>query len=202
MARGWINTLKPPATELRFAGVDPGRVGASVVVDQNCAVVLVLVWGRGLFSLATPLGSPLLSRPYRELSSNPEYPPMFFKGASVVAIEQPYLGKNVRSALSLATGVGHALAQVDAATEVVRPTAAEWRAKVFGGRRMGRAAAKETACLHYCRVRPEWVPWELTADEAEAWAIARYAWGYFLGRNQNDERIKEDTSVFDNCDDY
>lgn len=135
---------------MRYIGVDPGRTGALVVIDDQCVVQHVQRWKRHD-------APPVLELCY----------------GSVVAIERPFVGRSSASTITLAEWIGSALEQIrHHGCEILRPTATQWRAKIFGTARMRREEAKRAARLA--------APWAATDDEAEAYLMAKYALGWHM----------------------
>jgi hypothetical protein len=142
---------------MRFAGIDPGRTGALVVVgDDGLTVLHAELW-----------------------RDAPEPPILPVLPTDVVAVEEQYLGKNAKSFATLVRWTERLVVRLPEGCTIVRPLATTWRAAVFRRSRMSRAAAKRMA-LEAARLHAVDLPPELAAspDVSEAWAIARYAWGW------------------------
>lgn len=143
----------------RFGGLDPGQTGACVVVgDDGLAVLAVQNWE----GEKTP---PALS---------------CLEGVGLVALELPYAGEDFHAALVLAHWCGWAHRDLHAAgVEVVQALAVTWRAKVLRIGRVTREVAKakaiDAAQKHAVGLAPELAA---LPDVAEAWCLARYAWGW------------------------
>ena len=107
----------------RFVGIDPGREGACVVIgDDGVTVIDMVQWARA----AEPVPVPVLS-------------------GDVVAVEAAYVGKNVRSAMSLQFWRGRLIDRLPTGITLLEPTATIWRAKVLRRPRMTRVVAKAVA---------------------------------------------------------
>ena len=144
---------------MRFVGIDPGRTGALVVVGDDGQTALdVLTWaGQDM----PPAG--IVQR---------------LVPGDVVALEDQYIGAGAHASKTLHEWTVRLLVQLPDDVTVMRPLASSWRAKVFRRARLRRAAAKRLA-IAACREHSGLAD-ELAAmpDVAEAWAMARYAWGW------------------------
>jgi hypothetical protein len=141
---------------MRFAGCDPGQTGACVVVDEDGETVLaVQTW------------------------EDAELPPALtiLDGVVVLALEEQYIGPGAHASLTLAAWSIRMLDSLPSSIQVLRPLATSWRAKVFRGPRLRRAAAKRKAIEAASPYLVDHVA-KVTPDVAEAWAMARYAWGW------------------------
>ncbi|MEO0603266.1 MAG: hypothetical protein AAF211_17640 [Myxococcota bacterium] len=144
---------------MRFVGIDPGLTGALVAIDGDGATAVdVRTWKN---APAPPAGiAHLVAR------------------GDVVAIERPYVGKSPHAALALAEWIGWLRCLMPRRITLIRPFASEWRAKVLRRARIRRALAKRMAvalCLRHSGLRHEVAS---RHDVAEAWLMARYAWGW------------------------
>lgn len=146
---------------MRFVGVDPGKSGAAVEITTDGATVIRVVrWARA----ETPPDT--LAALLRDLGPG-----------DVVAVEQCYVGPGARASLTLAEWTGRLLAEIPADVEVLRPLAAQWRAKVLRSARLGRTDAKAAADR---AARLGTGTDVLTGHSSEAWCLARYAWGWSM----------------------
>lgn len=143
---------------MTYVGIDPGRTGAAVAVGDDG---LTVVWARS----------------WRALDVPPDDLPI--RSGDVVAVEAQYVGLGAHSSLRLAEWTGGMLAGLPRDVGVMRPLATTWRAKVLRQGRLTREAAKEAA-LVLCHRHAIGMPAELAwlVDVAEAWCMARYAWGW------------------------
>lgn len=138
---------------MTYAGIDPGQTGALVEIGADGHTVVRWVeWRR---ERVPPDGV------LADLS------------AEVVAVEAPYVGPGARASLTLAEWTGRLLAQMPAGPTVVRPTAAQWRPKVLRAS-PGRVEAKALAL----RAAASCGLVGVSDHVAEAWCLARYAWGW------------------------
>lgn len=146
---------------MRFVGIDPGRNGALVAVgDDGATATLVRHW--------------------RSQNRPPEEAWKGILADDVVVIEYPYVGRNAHSAIVLSEWIGRLLEHLPSDAEVLRPNAGAWRAKVFRRARLTRQAAKSlavAACVQHSGI-PERMARQ--HDIAEAWAMARYGWGFYV----------------------
>ena len=145
---------------MRYLGLDPGQSGALVeVASDGRTVVAWRQWRRE-------------RTPPRDLLSD-------LGAETVIAVEAPYVGRGARASLVLAEWTGAVLAQIPEDVTVLRPTAQQWRAKVLRAN-PDRASAKRLALR-----AAETVGWVGVPDHvAEAWCLARYAWGWSTSRRE------------------
>jgi hypothetical protein len=142
---------RPPA----FVGIDPGREGAAVVLAHDGVTVLELVqWARA----REPVPVPVIA-------------------GDVVAVEAAYVGRNVRSAMSLQFWRGRLIDRLPDGITLLEPLATTWRGKVLRRPRIGRDAAKALA-MEAARKYAIGLPDEYPDHVAESWLIARFAWGW------------------------
>jgi hypothetical protein len=138
---------------MRFVGIDPGQTGACVVVDDDgCTVLDVQRWSKQ----RTP---PLLT---------------VVEEGDVVALEAQHVARH-QASLVLAEWSGRMIATLPWVV-LLRPLATSWRAKVLRGGRLQRHPAKQLAIA----AASPYVPGTVTHDVAEAWCLARYAWGWAM----------------------
>lgn len=146
---------------MKYFGIDPGQTGAAVAVaGDGLTVVAVRAWRRhpippGLADLVEP--------------------------GDVVAVEAQYVGPGAHASLALAEWTGRLLEQLPAGCAILRPLATTWRARVLRRGRVSRSEAKGLA-IAACRAHAIGLAPELASkpDVAEAWCMARYAWGAAL----------------------
>jgi hypothetical protein len=158
--------MTPPR---RFCGVDPGQTGAAVwLADDGLTVLHVEYWVDAL----TPPRLPVLP-------------------TEVVAVEDQYLGKNARSFATLVRWTERLVVGLPDGVLLVRPLATTWRAAVLRRARLGRTAAKRVA-LEAVRLHARGMPEEFAGlpDVAEAWCLARFAWGW-AAKHEKHETQKE-----------
>ncbi len=147
----------------RIIGVDPGLVATGFGVIEI---------GRNSSSLYC--GSGVLRPP--PLQSFPQRLQQIFRGLSeqikkfapeLMAIENPFYAKNVKSAMLLGQARGIAiLAAAEAGVEVQEYSPLEVKQAVVG---YGRAAKEQVQAMIRCLLHP---PQNLTADAADALAVA------------------------------
>lgn len=139
---------------MRFVGIDPGQTGACVVVgDDGLTVLDQQRWSR----CRVP---PLLT---------------VVEAGDVVALEAQHVG-GPRASLVLAEWAGRMLATLPEPIVLLRPLATTWRAKVLRNGRLQREPAKRLAIA----AATPYLPGPVTHDAAEAWLLARYAWGWAM----------------------
>lgn len=142
---------------MRYLGIDPGQSGAACVVgDDGMTVIAATAWKR---SKSPPVLSDLI------------------RDASAIAVEGVHVGKGRRSSLTLAEWRGKLLTQIPAGVTVYHPQPSEWRGKVLRRSNLRRDDAKRAALLavrNAIGMPPEWADVD---HMAEAWCLARYAWG-------------------------
>lgn len=140
---------RPPA----FWGVDPGISGAAILLDHDGLTALWHVRCRGPVPPALPLVP-----------------------GDVVAIEAQHARAGRPGSLALSEWCGRLLAALPPDVVVLRPHPATWR-RVIGASGLRRAQAKARA-VRAAREHGRGLPERLSADHAEAWAIARWAWAW------------------------
>jgi len=96
----------------------------------------------------------------------------------IIAVEAQYVGPGAHASLRLAEWTGALLASLPPGCRILRPLATTWRARVLRRARMGRKEAKRAA-IAACVAHSSGLPAGVSAlpDVAEAWCMARYAWG-------------------------
>jgi len=150
-----------------YLGVDPGHSGAAVsLADDGLTVLAAWRWTPRV--LETQDGRVLAYSAPHQIAA-------VIGPHAVAAVEAPYVGLSHRGSLSLAEWTGGFLSGLDVG-EILRPTAAEWRAKVLHVGRVRRAPAKALA-LRAAALHARGLPW-LDDHVAEAWCLARFAWGW------------------------
>lgn len=139
---------------MRFVGIDPGQNGACVVVGDDGRTVLD-----------------------QQRWMKHRIPPLIeiIEGGDVVAFEAQHVG-GPRASLVLAEWSGRMLATLPPNITILRPLATTWRAKIFRQGRLQREPAKRLAIA----AALPYVPGTVTHDVAEAWCLARYAWGWAM----------------------
>lgn len=143
--------------ERRYVGIDPGQTGAAVIVGDDGLSILDIIRWRGAH------------RPPEILAVT---------AADLIAVEDQYGGAYPRSALELREWTVRLLVSLPDGAVVLRPLASQWRPKVFrGSAPRGRKACKSVA-REAARASFERAGQTMTDDSAEAWCLARYAWGY------------------------
>lgn len=137
---------------MRYAGIDPGQTGHCVVIGKDgCTVIAEQGWRR----LRIP---PVLT---------------ILEPGDVVALEAQHVA-GPHASLVLSEWCGRLLATLPSGLVILRPLATTWRAKVFRNGRLQRGPAKQMAI----RAATPYFPEPPGHDRAEAWAMARYAWGW------------------------
>ena len=146
---------------MRFVGIDPGQSGAIVVVGDDGMQVTEHLWWKNAW--IPPIAAAQI-----------------VQRGDVVSIERPYVGRDPKAAITLCEWIGwlRSLLPSERTITLIRPFASEWRAKVLRRARLGRALAKQlavAACIRHSGLPHA----EATRhDIAEAWLMARYAWGW------------------------
>lgn len=141
---------------MRFVGIDPGQTGHCVVIGDDGSTVLA---EQGWRKLRIP---PVIT---------------ILEPGDVVALEAQHVA-GPHACLVLAEWCGRLLATLPAGITVLRPLATTWRAKVFRNGRLQREPAKRVAIAAATPYLSAGTP--VTHDRAEAWAMARYAWGWAM----------------------
>lgn len=140
---------------MRYVGIDPGSTGACVVVADDGRTVLDQQrwWGH-------------------------KVPPRLtiIEPGDIVALEAQHVGRGNRSSLTLAEWAGSLIATLPEGITLLRPLATTWRARVLRQGRLQREPAKRLAIA---AATPH-LPGPVTHDAAEAWCLARYAWGWHM----------------------
>lgn len=139
----------------RFWGIDGGQTGAAVrLADDGLTALEVHEWRRRKLPPRLPI-----------------------EPGDVVALEAAYVGENPDSALKLQLWRGILIGGLPEGVHLLQPLATAWRAKVLRRSRMRRELAKDTA-MSVAREHARGLPAEYEDHTAEAWLIARYAWGW------------------------
>lgn len=140
---------------MRFVGIDPGQNGAAVVVGADGRTVLEEQrWTKARTPPAITVVQP----------------------GDVVALEAQHVA-GPHASIVLAEWSGRLLASLPDGAVVIRPLATSWRAKVFRSGRMRREPAKRLAIAAATK-HAAGIGTPITHDVAEAWCLARYAWGW------------------------
>lgn len=167
---------------MRFVGIDPGQAGAVVVLGDDGRTALDHRW-------------------WSQCKNPPRIAAQLVSPGDVVVIEGLYVGLNRQTAMTLSEWVGWLRCLMPDSIALLRPTAGEWRGKVFprGLRnpRMRRAEAKRIA-IRLCR-RESGLRDAIASrpDVAEAWCMARFGWGaHRAGRALAEPREITDRSVY------
>lgn len=157
----------------QFIGIDPGQAGALVAIGDDGKTAIDVRW-------------------WRDQAVPPKGLALGIGLVDVVTIERPYLGKNPHAALELAEWIGRSLTLLPRAVNLYRPTAMQWRAKVFRRGRMTRAQAKRLA-VKACQLHSGLAD-ELASrhDVAEAWGMARFGWARWTALQIRERRLRED----------
>ncbi len=150
---------------MRFIGIDGGRAGAYVEVGPDGLTALDLIEWRGA---ATP-------------------PVLPVRAGDVVALEAAYVGKNPQSAMKLQLWRGQLMATFPAGVQLLEPLATAWRAKVLRRAGMRREVAKAVA-IEAAKRNAIGLPDDFPDHVAEAWCLARYAWGWATAPRRNRRR--------------
>lgn len=143
---------------MRIWGIDGGQTGSAVRIAEDGLTALDCIeWKRR------------------------RDPPMLpIEPGDVVALEAAYVGENERSALTLQLWRGKLIGtmpECGRGVHLLEPLATTWRAKVLKRARMRRDQAKETA-MSVAKQHALGLPEEYEDHTAEAWLIARFAWGW------------------------
>jgi hypothetical protein len=182
---------------MRFVGVDPGQTGNCVVIgDDGTTVLDECGWtGAEMRKLANDSWRVRWSRfsgqtreshhqdfavkvgAERFLLDHHRAPPALtlLRAGDVVVLEAQHVS-GPHASLVLAEWCGRLIATLPEGITLLRPLATSWRAKVFRNGRLSREAAKRVAIAAATPYLPAVHP--VTHDRAEAWAMARYAWGW------------------------
>lgn len=139
----------------RYAGIDPGRTGALVVIgDDGMTVARIVEWHD---------------------SSEPPYLLDALAGVLRIAVEGLHVGKGRRSSITLAEWTGRLLAELPPGVPVERPQPSKWRGAVLRRANLRTDDAKAAAIR---AARPHLgLGHDPSSHVAEAWCLARYAWG-------------------------
>ncbi|MDI6753075.1 MAG: crossover junction endodeoxyribonuclease RuvC [Thermodesulfobacteriota bacterium] len=148
---------------MRILGVDPGLSGTGFGVIEVRKDGSIFYLGSGVIRPKSKLSFPQrLQQIYRGLSDQ-----IVIYTPFLIAVEQPFLAKNVKSAMLLGQARGAAiLAAAEAGVEVHEYSPLEVKQAVVG---YGRAAKEQVQAMIYALLSP---PKNLTADAADALAVA------------------------------
>lgn len=142
----------------RIWGIDGGQTGSAVRIDFDGLTALEVVeWRRRRDPPLLPI-----------------------EPGDVVALEAAYVGESEHSALSLQLWRGKLIGTLPGmgrGVHLLEPLATTWRAKVLRRPRLRREEAKKLA-LDMARLHARGLPETYEDHTAEAWLIARYAWGW------------------------
>jgi hypothetical protein len=137
----------------RLWGIDGALTGAAVrLADDGVTALEWHEWRR----------SPVVRLPIEE--------------GDIIALEQAYLGKSVRSFRSLVEWRERFKAGLPPVV-LAEPNASHWRAKVLRVAGLARKPAKERA-IAAATLHAKGLPAEVGPDLAEAWCLARWCWGW------------------------
>ncbi|MDO9209399.1 MAG: crossover junction endodeoxyribonuclease RuvC [Deltaproteobacteria bacterium] len=153
----------PKGKEIRIIGVDPGLGATGFGLIAMGSDGAILYRGSGVIRSPATLSFPQrIQRIYRRLAEEiKNYTP------HLMAVEQPFFAKNVRSAMLLGQAKGVAiLAAAEAGVEVHEYSPLEVKQAVVG---YGRAAKEQVQAMIYSLLHP---PKNLKADAADALAVA------------------------------
>lgn len=140
---------------MRFWGIDGGQTGAAVRLADDGVTALEHI-------------------PWKRRKDPPRLP---IEPGDVVALEAAYVGENEHAALALQLWRGILIGRLPEGVHLLQPLATSWRAKVLRRPRMRRELAKETA-MEAAKLHARGLPDEYEDHTAEAWLIARFAWGW------------------------
>lgn len=153
----------PKGKEIRIIGVDPGLGATGFGLIAMGSDGAILYRGSGVIRSPSTLSFPQrIQRIYRRLAEEiKNYTP------HLMAVEQPFFAKNVRSAMLLGQAKGVAiLAAAEAGVEVHEYSPLEVKQAVVG---YGRAAKEQVQAMIYSLLHP---PKNLKVDAADALAVA------------------------------
>ena len=153
----------PNGTEIRIIGVDPGLGATGFGLIAMGSDGTILYRGSGVIRSPSTLSFPQrIQRIYRRLAEEiKNYTPQ------LMAVEQPFFAKNVKSAMLLGQARGVAiLAAAEAGVEVHEYSPLEVKQAVVG---YGRAAKEQVQAM-ICSLLH--TPKNLKADAADAFAVA------------------------------
>jgi hypothetical protein len=182
---------------MRFVGIDPGQTGNCVVIGDDGLTVLDeqgwtgaemrqlasgswrVRWSRLHSSGSTSCHQDFVGKgtAAQFLVEHHRTPPAItiLQRGDVVVLEAQHVG-GPHASLVLSEWCGRLIATLPEGITLLRPLATSWRAKVFRNGRLCREAAKRVAVATATPYLNADLP--ITHDRAEAWAMARYAWGW------------------------